>query len=172
LKALETSKKPKKEISVMVKLEEALKKYQLTMPNPPSKGGIYEPVKEFGGNFCYLSGCTPSFNEEVKFTGKLSSDLTVEQGQEAARFCALNLMANLQAFCGSLDKVKRIVKMLAFVAGPDTFYDQPKVANGASELLVAIFGEEAGCCARSAIGVSSLPGNAPVEIELLVELKP
>ncbi|MDR0551869.1 MAG: RidA family protein [Spirochaetaceae bacterium] len=156
----------------MVKLEEALKKHQLSMPNPPAKGGIYEPVKEFGGNFCYLSGCTPSFNGEVKLTGKLGKEVTIEQGQEAARVCVLNLMANLQAFCGSLDKVKRIVKMIAFVAGTDTFYDHPKVANGGSELLVDIFGEEAGRCARSAIGVNALPGNVPVEVELLVELKP
>jgi enamine deaminase RidA (YjgF/YER057c/UK114 family) len=156
----------------MVKLEEALKKHQLSMPNPPAKGGIYEPVKGFGGNFCYLSGCTPSFNGEVKRTGKLGREVTVEQGQEAARLCILNLMANLQAFCGSLDKVKRIVKMIAFVAGTDSFYDHPKVANGGSELLVDIFGEEAGRCARSAIGVNALPGNVPVEIELLVELTP
>ena len=154
----------------MVNLEETLDKYGLTMPNPPAKGGIYEPVKEFGPNFCYLSGCTPTHNGEVRWTGKLGRELDVEQGQEAARFCALNLLANLKAQYGSLDKVKRIVKMLAFVAGTDSFYDHPKVANGASELLVDIFGKEAGQCARSAIGVNVLPGNAPVEIELLVEL--
>ena len=140
------------------------------MPNPPAKGGIYEPVKEFGHNFCYLSGSTPTFNGEVRWTGKIGKELDIKQGQEAARFCALNLLANLKAKYGGLDKVKRIVKMLVFVAGADDFYEQPKVANGASELLVDIFGDEAGLCARSAIGVNSLPGNAPVEIELLLEL--
>ena len=154
----------------MINLEETLKKHRLAFPEPPAKGGIYEPVKEFGMNCCYLSGCTPVFNGEVRWTGKLGAELSIEQGQEAARICALNLLANLKAKYGSLDKVKRIVKMLAFVAGTDTFYDHPKVANGASELLVDIFGEEAGRCARSAIGVNALPGNAPVEIELLVEM--
>jgi enamine deaminase RidA (YjgF/YER057c/UK114 family) len=154
----------------MVNLDDVLKKHGLSMPNPPAKGGIYEPVKEFGPNFCYMSGCTPSFNGEVRWTGKLGKEFTVEQGQEAARFCALNLLANLKAKYGGLDRVKRIVKMLAFVAGTDSFYDHPKVANGASELFVEIFGEETGRCARSAIGVNALPGNAPVEIELLVEL--
>lgn len=154
----------------MVKLEETLKKHGLTMPDPTAKGGIYERVKDFGENCCYLSGCTPTFNGEVRWTGKLGRDITIEQGQAAARMCALNLLANLKSKYGSLDKVKRIVKMFAFVAGTDDFYEQPKVANGASELLVEIFGEEAGLCARTAIGVNALPGNAPVEIEILVEM--
>ena len=154
----------------MVNLDEALKKHGLAMPNPPARGGIYEPVKEFGSNFCYLSGCTPTHNGEVKMKGKLGKEVTIEQGQEAARYCALNLLANLKAKYGSLDKVKRIVKMIAFVAGTDEFYEHPKVANGASEFLVEVFGEEAGRCARSAIGVIALPGNVPVEVEILVEL--
>ena len=154
----------------MIKLEEALKKYNLSMPNPPGRGGIYDPVKEFGGNFCYLSGCTPTINGENRWVGKVGKELTMEQGQEAARYCALNLLANLQEHMGSLDKIKRIVKLLVFVAGSDDFFEQPKVANGASELFVEIFGEEAGRGARSAIGVYTLPGNAPVEIEMLIEL--
>jgi enamine deaminase RidA (YjgF/YER057c/UK114 family) len=159
----------------MVNLESALKKYNLTMPKPPAKGGVYEPVKEFGGDgknahFAYLSGCTPSFNGELRFTGKIGSELSIEQGQEAARLCILNLLANLKAKYGGLDTIKRIVKMTAFVAGAEDFYEQPKVANGGSELLVEIFGEEAGRCSRSAIGVYALPGNVPVEIEILVEL--
>ena len=154
----------------MVNLEETLQKYGLVMPNPPAKGGIYEPVKEFGSNFCYLSGFTPTINGEVRWTGRIGRELTLEQGKEAARYCALNLLANLKAKYGSLDKIKRFVKMTAFIAGTEDFYEQPKVANGVSELLVEIFGEEIGCSARSAIGVYSLPGNAPVEIEILVEL--
>ena len=154
----------------MVNLEETLKKYGLSMPNPPAKGGIYEPVKEFGQNLCYISGCTPTFNGELRWAGKLGAEISIEQGQDAARLCALNLLALIKAKYGSLDKIKRIVKMLALVAGTENFYEQPKVANGATELLVAILGEEAGLCSRSAIGVNALPGNAPVEIELLVEL--
>ena len=156
----------------MNNVNEILQKYGLVMPNPPAKAGVYEPVKEFGPNFCYLSGSTPTFNGELRYTGKIGRELTVEQGQEAARYCALNLLANLTAKYGSLDKVKKIVKMIVFVAGTDSFYEHPKVANGASELLVALFGEEGGCSARSAIGVNALPGNAPVEIEILVELYP
>ena len=140
------------------------------MPNPPARGGVYEPVKDFGSNFCYCSGCTPTYNGEIRMTGKLGKEISVEKGQEAARYCVLNLLANLRAKYGSLDRVKRIVKMIAFVAGTDEFYDHPKVANGASELLVEVFGEEAGRGARSAIGVNALPGNAPVEVEILVEL--
>ena len=155
----------------MIKLDEALKKHNLVMPNPPVKGGIYSPVKKFGGNLCYLSGCVPAFNGEIKWKGKLGAEITVEQGQEAAKICVLNLLANIQAAYGSLEKVKCIAKMLVLVAGTDTFYDHPKVANGASELLVDIFGEETGLCARSAIGVNALPGNVPVEIELLIEMK-
>ena len=155
----------------MIKLDEALKKHNLTMPNPPAKGGIYNPARDFGENLCFLSGCIPAFNGEIKWKGKLGAEITIQQGQEAAKICALNLLANIQAAYGSLEKVKRIVKMLVLVAGTDSFFDHPKVANGASELLVDIFGEETGLCARSAIGVNALPGNVPVEIELLVELK-
>jgi enamine deaminase RidA (YjgF/YER057c/UK114 family) len=154
----------------MLNLEKALAQYGLSMPNPPARGGVYEPVKEFGANLYYLSGCGPVFNGEQRFTGKLGVEFTVEQGQEAARYCILNLLANLKAGIGELDRVKRIVKMLCFVAGADTFYDQPQVANGGSQLLVDIFGGERGRCARSAVGMNALPGNIPVEIELLVEI--
>jgi enamine deaminase RidA (YjgF/YER057c/UK114 family) len=155
----------------MVNLEKALKAYGLVMPSPPARGGVYEPVKEFGKNLYYLSGCGPVINGEQLFKGRLGAELNVEQGQAAARYCILNLLANLEAATGGLDRVKRIVKMLCFVAGADTFYDQPQVANGGSQLLVDIFGEDRGRCARSAIGVNALPGNIPVEIELLVELE-
>ena len=140
------------------------------MPTPPERAGVYEPVKEFGQNFCYLSGFTPIYNGETRWIGKIGRELNIEQGQEAARICALNLLAHLKKKYGTLDKIKRFVKMLVFVSGTDNFFEQPKVANGASQLLVDIFGEEIGQCARSAIGVYTLPGNAPVEIELLVEL--
>lgn len=141
------------------------------MPNPPAKGGIYEPAKEFGNNLYYLSGCGPVFNGEQRFIGKLGAEFTVEQGQEAARYCVLNCLANLQVKIGNLNRVRRIVKMLCFVAGTGTFYEQPQVANGGSQLLIDIFGEERGRCSRSAVGMNALPGNIPVEIELLVEIE-
>ena len=154
----------------MANLEEILREYGLNLPNPPAKGGIYAPAKEFGQNLCYLSGCTSTYNDELRFKGRVGRELTIEQGQEAARYCALNLLANFKAKYGSLDKIRKIVKSIVFVASADDFFEQPKVANGASELFMKIFGEEAGCGARSAIGVYTLPGNAPVEIEVLIEL--
>ena len=155
----------------MVDLENAVAKYGLTMPSPPGRGGIYEPAKEFGDNFYYLSGCGPSLNGKHVYKGKLGAELTVEQGQEAAQYCVLNCLANLKTKIGDLDRVKRIVKMICFVACTDTFYDQPQVANGGSQLLIDIFGEERGRCARSAVGMIVLPSNIPVEIELLVEVE-
>jgi enamine deaminase RidA (YjgF/YER057c/UK114 family) len=154
-----------------INLERALEKYGLRFPEAPARGGIYEPVKEFGENLYYLSGCGPVLNGEQGFKGKLGAEYGVEQGQEAARRCVLNLLANLKARIGDLDRVKRIVKMLCFVAGTAAFYDQPQVANGGSQLLIDIFGEEKGRCARSAVGINALPGDIPVEIELLVELE-
>ncbi|MDR3191467.1 MAG: RidA family protein [Treponema sp.] len=156
----------------MVNLDGALGKYGLSMPDPPAKGGIYEPVREFGENFCYLSGCGPLVNGKQLYRGKLGAEYTVEEGQAAARYCVLNLLANLKARIGDLDRVRRIVKMICFVAGTDTFYEHPQVANGGSQLLEDIFGVERGRSARSAVGMNALPGNIPVEIELLVELEP
>jgi enamine deaminase RidA (YjgF/YER057c/UK114 family) len=153
-------------------LEKALEKYGLAMPNPPAKGGVYEPVKEFGENLYYLSGCTPIYDGKQLYTGKIGAEYSIEDGQAAARYCVLNLLANLKAKVGGLERVKRIVKMIAFVAAGDTFYEHPQVANGGSQFLVDIFGEETGRCARSAVGVNALPGNVPVEIELLVEVNP
>ncbi len=153
-------------------LKQALQKHNLTMPAAPSKGGVYTPAREFGENLCYLSGCGPNIPGGTVYTGKLGREYTVKEGQEAARCCALNLLAVLQRDIGDLSRVKRIVKMLALVASADAFFEQPQVANGASELLVDIFGEEAGCGARSAIGVNALPTNIPVEIELLIEMYP
>jgi hypothetical protein len=154
----------------MVNLESVLQKYGLTLPEAPARGGIYEPVKEFGENFCYLSGCGPNIGGGQLYKGKLGAEYRVEEGQAAARCCVLNLLANLKAKTGDLGRVKRVVKMLCLVAGTGSFYEHPQVANGGSQLLEDIFGLEAGRCARSAIGTNALPGNIPVEIEILVEL--
>ena len=103
--------------------------------------------------------------------GKVGRDLTLEQGQLAARNCMLNLLANLHYKIGDLNKIKRFVKVLAFVNSADDFYQQPQVVNGGSELIRDLFGEEAGLPARSAIASNALPGNIACEIEVLVELK-
>lgn len=150
---------------------EVLKEKGITLPAPPPKGGVYTPVQEFGTNLLYCSGCGPDLGNGNNIIGKLGDTLTLEEGQQAAYNCVLNLLANLDAKTGDLNKIKRFVKVLAFVNSADTFSDQPQVVNGGSNLLVDIFGKEIGCPARTAIGTNALPGNIACEIEVLVELK-
>ena len=147
-----------------------LKELKLELPSPPKKGGIYTQAREFGDNMCYLSGFGTDINGVQNYNGKLGKEYTIEQGQQAAANCILNILAVLHQKLGDLNRIKRFVKMLAFVASDDNFFNQPSVANGASQLLVDLFGEEIGLPARSAIGVNVLPGNIPVEIELLLEV--
>lgn len=147
-----------------------LEEKNIELPEAPAKGGIYTPVIEFGDKLLYCSGCGPAIRDE-NITGKLGKELTVPQGQKAAYNCILNLLANLHEKTGDLNKIKRFVKILAFVNSSDEFKEQPQVINGGSELLYEIFGDEAGLPARSAIGTNSLPGGIACEIEALVELK-
>ncbi|MDR1569750.1 MAG: RidA family protein [Oscillospiraceae bacterium] len=139
----------------------------LTLPAPPAKGGMYAPAKRFANNLYYISGCGPVLDAPIK--GKLGKEFTTEQGKIYARNCMLNVLAVLEAAIGDLRKVKSAVKILVFVAGTDSFDEQPQVANGASQLLADLFGEP-GIPSRSAIGVNALPGNIPVEIEGLFEV--
>ena len=106
------------------------------------------------------------------YRGKLGSDLTVEQGYEAARECGLQLLANMKAVIGDLDRVVKFVKLLSTVNSAPDFGDQPQVANGCSDLIVELYGEKVGKHARSAIGMGALPGNRAVEIEMIVQIKP
>ena len=148
---------------------EILKQKNITLPEPPPKGGVYAPCKVVG-NTVYVSGCG-CIIDGCEAAGKLGKDYTVEQGQAFARNCMLNILAVLQREIGDLNRVTNVVKMLAFVASDDEFYQQPQVANGASNLLGELFGQEVGIPARSAIGVNVLPGNLPVEIEAIFEFK-
>lgn len=150
---------------------DALKEKGITLPAPPPKGGVYTPVQEFGTNLLYCSGCGPDLGNGNTVIGKLGRNLTLEEGQKAAYNCMLNLLANLDAKTGDLNKIKRFVKVLAFVNSDDSFEQQPQVVNGGSNLLVDLFGEEVGCPARTAIGTNTLPGGIACEIEVLVELK-
>lgn len=150
---------------------EVLKEKGIVLPEPPAKGGVYTPVQEFGDKLLYCSGCGPDLGNGNTVIGKLGKDLTVEQGQKAAYNCMLNLLANLNAKTGDLNKIKRFVKVLAFVNSADDFVMQPQVVNGGSNLIAELFGEEAGLPARSAIGTNTLPGGVACEIEVLVELK-
>ena len=145
-----------------------LKELNLVLPNAPKKGGLYSPVKEFGGNLAYVSGCGPVIDAAV--AGKLGKDFSAEEGQQFARNCILNLLAALEKEIGDLNHVKNCVKILVLVAGTDTFYQQPQVADGASRLLMEVFGDAVGTPSRSAIGVNALPGNIPVEVEGLFEI--
>jgi len=148
---------------------ERMRELGIVLPEAPAKGGVYAPAKEVGDGLVYLSGCGPAIEGET-LLGKLGADLTIEQGQECAKNAMLNVLAVLQKKIGDLNKVKNVVKILVLVAGTDDFYQQPQVANGASQLLVDIFGEEIGAPSRSAIGVNALPGNIPVEIEAIFEI--
>lgn len=122
------------------------------------------------GNLLYLSGKGPTKPDGSNITGKVGKDLTIEQGYEAARLTAINHLAVLKAELGSLNKVKRIVKVLGMVNCTEDFKDQPKVINGYSDLMVEIFGDK-GKHARSAVGMNSLPVGIAVEVEVIVEVE-
>lgn len=129
----------------------------------------YVPVVRVG-DLLFLSGVLPSRDGRLVLTGKLGENLTVEQGVEAARVAVLNGLSIVRSEAGSLDGVKQIVKMVGYIASAPGFTDQPQVLNGASDLLVSVFGE-AGRHARVAVGAAELPRLAPIEIELIVELR-
>lgn len=153
----------------MADIYEKLKEKQITLPAPPPKGGIYTPVMEFGDRLLYCSGCGNDIGDGKQLIGKVGRDLTLEQGQQAAYNCMLNLLANLQDKLGDLNRIKRFVKVLGFVNCTDDFTQQPQVINGGSQLILELFGEEKGLPARTAMGTNATPGNIPVEIEVLVE---
>lgn len=146
-----------------------LKELGLKLPKAPEKGGVYSSAKPFNGNLVYISGCGPVIDGPV--IGKAGKEFTKEEAKEFSRNSMLNVLSVLEAQIGDLNKVKQAVKILVFVASADEFYDQPYVANGGSQLLVDLFGEEAGAPSRSAIGVNVLPGNIPVEIEAIFEIE-
>ena len=148
---------------------EKLKEKGLELPLPPPKGGVYTPVQEFGNKLLYCSGCGPDLGNGNTVVGKLGRELTLEDGQKAARNCMLNLLANLDTKLGDLGRIKKFVKVLAFVNCTEDFTMQPQVVNGGSNLIAELFGEEKGLPARSAIGTNSLPGGIACEIEVLVE---
>ena len=150
-------------------VEEKLQELGIELRPPSKPVANYLHAKKFG-NLIYCSGCAPVKDGKNLYTGKLGTDLTVEQGYDAAREAAINLLSVLKYELGDLDRVTSIVKILGFVASADDFYAQPAVINGASDLLVEVFGEK-GQHARAAIGTNAIPGNLPVEIELIAEFQ-
>ena len=148
---------------------EKLDELEIKLPPPPPLAGIYKPVKQIG-NLLYVSGQGPTENGIPLVTGKVGKERSIEEGQHAARLCGLNALSNLHRYLGDLNKIKSVVKMLAFVASAEGFDRQPEVINGASQLFLDIFGEERGIGARSALGTNELPGGITVEIEFIFEI--
>ena len=122
------------------------------------------------GNLLFISGQTPEIDGVMQYAGRLGADLDVETGKKAARLAALNCLAEMETVLGSLERVERIVRVIGYVRSAENFGEQPLVINGASELLIEVFGEN-GRHARAALGTSELPFNAPVELEMIVQVK-
>lgn len=151
-----------------MKVEEKLRELGLELPPPPAAVANYVGAVRVG-NLLFVSGHGP-VKDGKHVVGKVGRDLTREEGYEAARLVALNMLATVKAALGDLDKVKRFVKVLGFVNSTEDFLEQPKVINGASDLFTALYGD-AGKHARSAIGMFVLPFGIPVEIEMVVEVE-
>src|SRR5581483_7211997 len=153
----------------MSKIDDHLKSLGIALPKPPVPVASYVPYV-ISGKLVSISGQIPVGPDGPAFLGKIGDGLSVEDGQAAARLCALNLLAQLKAACGGdLDKVRRVVKLNVFVNCTPDFIRQPDVANGASDLMVTVFGE-AGRHSRSAVGAGSLPRGVAVEVDGLFEM--
>jgi len=149
--------------------EARLKELGIELPPAPKPMGVYKPIVVTGG-IAYLSGHGPLRANGRLITGRLGLDLDVEAGYEAARVTGMGMLATLQSSLGSLDKVRRLVKLLGLVRCVDNFDQQPAVINGCSELFRDVFGEDAGVAARSALGTNALPATIAVEIEAIFEV--
>ena len=146
--------------------EARLRERNITLPPVPSPVANYVDFVRVG-KLLFLAGNTAG--ADWKFKGKVGKDITVQEGYETARQVGLIMLAKVRAALGSLDQVKRIVKVLGMVNSPEGFGDQPRVVNGFSDLMVEVFGEEIGKHARSAVGMQALPANSAVEVEMIVE---
>ena len=149
-------------------IKEKLDTLGITLPTPPKPAGSYIPVVRTG-NLVFVSGQIPIKDGKILYSGKVTKDLSIEDAQKGARLCAINGLAQLNSEFGNLEKISKIVRVSGFVNSPPEFTEQPKVINGASDLLFEIF-EEKGQHTRVAVGVSSLPLNSAVEIDLIVEI--
>jgi enamine deaminase RidA (YjgF/YER057c/UK114 family) len=152
-----------------MKIEAKLAQMGLTLPAPGPAAGNYIGAVQVG-SLLFVSGHGPRREGGTYMTGKVGRDLTTEQAYEAAKVVMLNCLATVQHELGDLDRVKRIVKLLGMVNCTEDFTEQPRVINGASDLLVELYGE-AGRHARSAVGMQQLPMNIPVEVEMIVEVE-
>jgi enamine deaminase RidA (YjgF/YER057c/UK114 family) len=151
------------------KIEARLAELKIELPKAAAPVANYVPVV-IAGKTAYTSGQVTVLNGEFKYIGKLGKEFGIEDGQQAARLCGLNVIAQVKAALGDLDRVKRVCKLTCFVNSTSEFTDQPKVANGVSDLMVEVFGE-AGKHARSAVGVNVLPLNVACEVEAIFEIE-
>lgn len=149
-------------------VEEKLKEMGLELPASPSSAGAYVPVRR-SGNIAFVAGTTANINGDHRYLGKLGDTISLDEGYKSARDACLVSLAHIKRSLGSLDRVNRVLKLTVYVNVMPDFVDSPKVANGASELLIELFGDD-GRHARAAIGVASLPGNHSVEVEMIVEV--
>jgi enamine deaminase RidA (YjgF/YER057c/UK114 family) len=143
---------------------------KLKLPPPPPLGGIYKPAL-ITGNYLYVSGHGPMLEDKTFITGKVGQDIDQEKAKLAALQTGLTILATLKASIGSLNKIKRVIKVLGMVNAVPEFEKHPYVINGCSELFAKIWGEENGIGVRSAVGMGSLPNNMAVEIEAMFELQ-
>jgi enamine deaminase RidA (YjgF/YER057c/UK114 family) len=153
----------------MSRIERQLEEMGLTLPDPPEPAGNYLPANR-SGNQLWLAGVGSRTADGSRISGKLGSDLTLEEGYEGARCCALNLLSRIKAEVGDLDRVDRIIKVVGFINSDPSFGGQAQVLDGASDLFVQLYGD-AGRHARSAPGMAALPGNIAVIVECVVEIK-
>ena len=153
----------------MGKVESRINELNISLPEAPKPVAAYIPAKQTG-NLVFTAGQLPMVNGELISKGLLGQDVEIDEANKAARICTLNALAAIKGVIGDLDRIKQIVRVVGYVASVPTFTQQPAVVNGASELLLEIFGEN-GKHVRSAVGMAVLPLNASVEIELTVEVE-
>ncbi len=151
-----------------MKPSERINELNIFLPKPPTPVGAYVPGMRVG-DLVYVSGQIPLVDGKVTVTGKVGADRTLEEGQAAARQCALNALGIAAQVAGGIDNIARVIRLAVFVNSAPDFTDQPKVANGASELMLSIF-RDAGRHVRAAVGAVSLPLDAAVEVEMIVEV--
>jgi enamine deaminase RidA (YjgF/YER057c/UK114 family) len=153
-----------------MKTDEKLKELGIVLPKVARPMASYAPAV-LSGTYVFVSGQLPMVEGKLKAEGKVGREVSVDEARECARISALNCLAAVRDIAGNLDRIRRIVRVTGYVRCADDFKDHPKIINGASDLLLQIFGEQ-GLHARSAVGCNSLPLGAPVEVEMIVEVEP
>ncbi len=152
-----------------MKAEQRLEELNIQLPDAPQPVAIYRPAVQVG-NLLFVSGHGPNRADGTQITGRVGVELTAEEAKEAARVTGLAILSTVRNTLGSLDRVIRVVKVLGMVNATPDFTEQPQVINGFSELMMEVFGDP-GKGARSAVGMGSLPGNIPVEVEAIFEVE-